>query len=65
MKKKYLSLFVLAILANGILFTSCNKDDNNTEQQTEQQFQEELNQAEYYKKLSIEYSSHFDPDFVK
>ena len=50
MKKYLLSLFVLTILASGILLTSCkkddnNKDDNNTSQQTEQQFQEELDQA--------------------
>ena len=50
MKKNLLSLFVLTILASGILLTSCkkddnNKDDNNTSQQTEQQFQEELDQA--------------------
>lgn len=107
MKKNLLSLFVLTILASGILLTSCkkddnNKDDNNTSQQTEQQFQEELDQAlswaqvygpptqslaeevaarhngktsplnyttseatrEYYKKLCLEYHSHFDPDFT-
>ena len=41
MKKNLLSLFVLTILASGILLTSCNKD----EKSTEQQFQEELDQA--------------------
>ena len=41
MKKNLLSLFVLTILASGILLTSCNKD----EKSAEQQFQEELDQA--------------------
>ena len=45
MQKNLFSLFVLSIFASGILLTSCNKDDNNTEQQAEQQFQEELDQA--------------------
>ena len=41
MKKNLLSLFILAIFANGILLTSCNKE----EKSTEQQFLEELDQA--------------------
>ena len=41
MKKNLLSLLILAIFANGILLTSCNKE----EKSTEQQFLEELDQA--------------------
>jgi hypothetical protein len=41
MKKNLLSLLILAIFANSILLTSCNKE----EKSTEQQFQEELDQA--------------------
>jgi hypothetical protein len=47
MKIRLLSLFVLPIIASGILLTSCSNDDNNDKGVLlpEQQFQAELDQA--------------------